>query len=266
VQHAADLAEFLAAPVGRCLAGPCWLYFYPRPTLAGFAIWGRPDADAIERLIRVLRVELDAPPHVSLVDARRLESVDPRAFDAIGAYVTSEAATLARVVRKLALVAPSGGMIRAVAAGFFDVAPQPYPVTIFDDAERAFAWLGEEDAASVLDAIARAEEEPADLARLRGFVEAHLADVDVDRAAKALGQSTRSLQRRLKEAGTSFQREVKRTQLAVAQRLLRDTDASVTRVALDVGLSPAHFSAIFRSETGLSPREWRDSSRRPRRT
>ena len=262
MQHAADLADFLAAPVGRCLAGPCWLYFYPRPTLAGFAIWGRPDADAIERLIGVLRVELDTPPHVSLVDARRLEAVDARAFDAIGAYVTREAETLARVVRKLALVAPSGGMIRAVAAGFFDVAPQPYPVEIFDDAERACAWLGEPDPASLLDAIARAGNEPADLARLRGWIEAHLGDVDVDRAARALGQSTRSLQRRLKDAGTSFQREVKRAQLAVAERLLRDTDAPVTRVALDVGLSPAHFSALFKSETGLSPREWRDRVRR----
>ncbi|MEO7112046.1 MAG: AraC family transcriptional regulator, partial [Polyangiaceae bacterium] len=60
-------SEFLSAPVGRYVVGHTWLYFYPRVGLCGFAAWGRPTGDDMLALSRVLAVELDQSPHVSLV-------------------------------------------------------------------------------------------------------------------------------------------------------------------------------------------------------
>lgn len=262
MRPAAELAEFLEQPVGRSFAGSCWLYFYPRADVCGFALWGRPDVDAIDRLIGVLRVELGAAPHVSLVDVRGLEAVEPAVFDALGAYVAAHAAELSRAVRRLALVLPKGGLMRAVTSGFFRVADAPYPVEIFDEPEAALRWLGVEDARELAESLARASDDalgaPPLVRDLRVWLEGHLGNASVEEAARALGVSTRSLQRRLREESTSFQQESNGAQVRVAQRLLRDPEIAITRVALEVGLSPAHFSALFRRATGVSPSEWRE--------
>ena len=76
VETCTSLSEFLRAPVGRCVVGRTWLYFYPRIGLCGFAAWGRPTGDDMLDLSRVLAVELDQPPHVSLVDVHRMESLE----------------------------------------------------------------------------------------------------------------------------------------------------------------------------------------------
>ncbi len=79
-------------------------------------------------------------------------------------------------------------------------------------------------------------------------------------AARALGQAPRSLQRHLRDAGTSFQRELDAARVRVAQRLLETSRASLTEIALDVGCaSPQHFSALFRRVTGQTPSAWRTS-------
>lgn len=262
VRPCTALAEFLEDPVGRCIAGPCWLHFYPRVDLCGFALWGRPDADAMAGLVRVLHVELGAPPHASLVDVQALEAVEPAVFDELGEYVAAHHTELGRAVRRLALVPPKGGLVRAVVTGFFRVAAAPYPVEIFETQEAALAWLGiDHERQSLLDAIVEESERamgaPALVRDLRSWLAGHVRDASLERAAQALGVSVRSLQRRLRDEGTSFQQELKEAQLRVAQRMLKETDVAITRIALDLGCSPAHFSALFRSGTGLSPSAWR---------
>jgi AraC-like DNA-binding protein len=262
VRPCTELNEFLADPVGRCIAGPCWLYYYPRIDLCGFSIWGRPDVDAMEGLVRVLSVELGAPQHASLVEVRSLEAVEPAIFDALGAYVAKNHTELSRAVRRLALVPPKGGVVRAVVCGFFDVANAPYPVDTFETPELALAWLGiDQDPQSVADAIASESERamgPALVRDLRAWLMNHIREASLERAAQALAVSVRSLQRGLRDENTSFQQELKQAQLQVAQQMLRETDAAITRIAVDLGFSPAHFSALFRSATGLSPSAWRE--------
>ena len=230
--------------------------------MCGFSLWGRPDADAMAGLVRVLGVELGAPPHASLVDVHALEAVEPAVFDQLGAYVATHHAELSRAVRRLALVPPTGGLVRAVVTGFFRVADAPYPVETFDTPEQALAWLGvdherESLADSIVQEVERAMGAPALVRDLRAWLVGHVRDASLERAAQALGVSMRSLQRRLRDESTSFQQEVKEAQLLAAQRMLRETDAAITRIALDLGCSPAHFSALFRSGTGLSPSAWR---------
>ena len=75
-----SLRELLEAPVGRCVAGAHFLYFYPSDALCGFSLWGRPDVDDMSRLVEALRVELGRERHVSLVDAGGVEAVDASAL------------------------------------------------------------------------------------------------------------------------------------------------------------------------------------------
>lgn len=81
---------------------------------------------------------------------------------------------------------------------------------------------------------------------------------EIARAAKALGMSARSLQRRLEEEGTSFKAVVDDARRALAITHLRDERKSITDVAFLVGFSETSaFSRAFRRWTGQSPIDWR---------
>lgn len=76
-------------------------------------------------------------------------------------------------------------------------------------------------------------------------------------AARKLGVSVRTLQRRLAEVGTSFRSESQSVRLQTAQSMLSAGGVSVTRVALELGFgSLQHFSAQYRKHYGLSPSAW----------
>lgn len=272
MQACADLAEFLADPVGRCIAGQSWLYFYAQPGFCGFIVWGRPTQPDLERLVQVLAIELGSPAHVSLVDVRRVEGADPRGFAVLEHYVKSHHEALGLAVTKLAIVRPDG-IVGAITSGFFGVTPPPYPVEIFEDRARAMAWLDVPNGIEALADLAREEERAAGaplLRDLRAIVESKLAQdsaagATLAGAAKSLGMSERSLQRRLGDHDTTFQAEVNRARVRIAKRLLRETDAKLTQVAHDVGCaSLASFSALFRRATGETPSAWREQHRRGR--
>lgn len=274
VEACADLAEFVAAPVGRCFAGRTWLYFYPHEGLCGFVVWGHPSREDLERLVSVLAVEIGAPPHVSLVDARRLEGADPRGFAVLEQYVRAHHEALGRAVERLALVRPDG-LVGAITSGFFGVTPPPYPVSVFEDRESAARWLGVRNPDALLASLAREEARAAGsplLRDLRALLESRLDRATLASAAKTLGLSERSLQRKLGEHGTTFVAELNQARVRVAKRLLRDSDAKLTQIAHDVGCaSLASFSALFRRATGRTPSAWRTegvsaSARTPPRT
>lgn len=258
---APDVASYRAAPEGRYLAGPSGLVFCARPDLWGFAVWGRPTPAEVRATSGLLALELRAPAvrHASLVDARALDAVDPEAFAVIGAYVAANFAVLGKQVDRLAIVRPPG-MTGATVAGFFAIQDAPYPVKVLGDLRRAMTWVGGDAAlATALDeAVAAARGESPLLAALRRWLEAHLVDVALPAAAKALAQAPRSLQRHLRDAGTTFQRELDTARVRVAQRLLETSRASLTEIALDIGCaSPQHFSALFRRVSGQTPSAWR---------
>jgi AraC-like DNA-binding protein len=264
------LAGFAEAPTGRYVAGATFAHFCAEPTVWGVLLWGRPTREDIAALVGSLALELGPPaePHGSVVDCSRLESVDAAAFGVLDAYVRSHLEPLARQVTRLALVRPEG-IAGAVVAGFFEVLPRPYPVQVFAAAEPALAWVEAREPAALaatLDAVHRAATGSAPIVvALAALLDRHLVGMSVTGAAKELGLSERTLQRRLSEAGTSFLDELNAARLRAAQRLLVDSDAPITTIALEVGCAtPQHFSALFRRATGLTPSEWRKEQRSPR--
>lgn len=261
LEPAISLARFMEAPVGRFWPGDSFFYWCASPTLFGFSLWGRPGADDLERLCAALLVELGphAKPHLSLVDTSLVEEVDPAAFEVLQRYVKQHQVALSKRVTRLALVRPSG-LVGAVVAGFYAVLDSPYPTKDFTELGPALEWLGVEPSAEATISSRRAELSGVSplLGQLRSVLTAMGPKSAVDDVAKQLSLSSRTLQRRLGELGTSFQKELLAHRLRAAQVALLESDQAITTISFEAGFStPQHFSAAFRKFTGATPTEFR---------
>jgi len=263
VTPAADVEEYRADPAGTYLVMPRALVFCARPTLWGFSLWGAPTESDLRRVVPLLSLELTAEPHASLVDVRRLESGDPRAFAVLTRYLRTNFETFRTCVTRLALVRPPG-LLGATVAGFYQVAGSPYPVRVFDDLRAAGAWLRAPEATATLEAAVEAASGMSPvLLKLRRWLDSHLDEATLPRAARAVSRATRSLQRDLRDARTSFQAELDSARVRLAKRLLVESDSTLTEIAYDVGCaSPQHFSTLFRRVVGAQPSAWRLTARR----
>lgn len=88
--------------------------------------------------------------------------------------------------------------------------------------------------------------------------------VSLERVAKELGLSTRSLQRRLADEGVGFRDLVNGQRRQIAESLLSlGNPGAITRIALTAGYSDAAvLSRAFRGWTGESPREFAKRQKR----
>ena len=78
--------------------------------------------------------------------------------------------------------------------------------------------------------------------------------------ANALFMSTRSLQRRLRDEGTTFKQLLDDTRSELAIRYLDAPQHSVTEVTYLLGFSdPSNFARAFRRWHGVSPSHYRDA-------
>lgn len=266
MREAGGVDSFLEEPAGRHLTGDGWLYFCRDEALYGFVLWGRPNEESIARLVRVLEVEARpaAKPHASYVDARRLEGVDAAAFQVLTAYLVARMPAFSRLVTRQALVRPAG-IPGAVVAGFYKVLQPGYLAQDFAGPMEALRWLGVpgEALAKELDDLHAGATAPDPTVRaLRAMLSERVRKVTLPEAAKVLGLSSRSLQRKLQAAGTAFQAELNAAQVRAALPLLLDTDRKLSAVALEVGCSSLqHFDVLFRKQTGESPSQWRAKRR-----
>jgi len=103
----------------------------------------------------------------------------------------------------------------------------------------------------------------ADLARVQRFIDAHLAnpELDVDMLAEAHNMSRRSLYRLFSQIGTSPAGWIWERRLTRARALLSDPGAAgmhITAVAYDCGFNDsAHFTRRFKARFGVSPSSYR---------
>ena len=255
--------------MGRFVAGETWIHFCATAQLWGIVVWGRPDETAAIALGRSLVLELrdHVPPHNSLLDCSRIDGGDPRSFSAAGRYLAAYHALLEKQVQRAALIRPSG-IDGALVAGAFDVLPKPYPVQVFGDALAGLRWLDPAiDATAIAARLVEMHAEvisvPKEVGALRAMLDHRLDGMPIAKAAKELGLSERTLQRKLAEAGTTFKDELADARIRAAKRMLLETEAPLTTIAFEVGCgSLQYFSALFRRRTGESPSAFR-AKRRP---
>jgi len=232
------------------------------------ACWGRLERQHVTDLAHALGGDSDREQYRSPIDLRRVESIDPSAFDLLSDYLRGQAQVLREPA--LALIRPKGFDGVAI-AGLCKVYDLSNSVEVFTDPCDALTWLG---ATNALHVIAELDSLLCGFANTTAIVRALRAHLGknprmaaLTTASAALGMSGRTLQRKLQEAHTSFQTEHNFVQVEFAKHLLRDTNHEIKRIAFDVGCSSlAAFSVLFRRIEGHSPSAWRSHVARVRQS
>jgi AraC-like DNA-binding protein len=104
--------------------------------------------------------------------------------------------------------------------------------------------------------------------RLRPMIRGALSyrDCSAERIAAMLSMHRRTLNRRLKEDGTSFREIVESVRHEVARQLLANTRLPLNEIATALDYAdPSIFTRAFRRWSGVSPSEWREAEGRVRR-
>jgi len=263
MRRASSLESYRQRPMGTYLSGPTYCIWWLNSGLNGISFWGRPEAQHIAVVTSGLDAEF-APGvarHASIIDARYMDGVDPEAFNNLARYVVAHRVSLSQIHTGQAILRPSG-LVGAVVAGFHAVLDTIYPVKVFANVGPALDWLEVRDDASVLDELdgIRALEvgsSPVVIA-LREHLGQQPGTATVDSVARALGLSSRELQRQLRASNTRFKTEQHAAQIRIAKTLLLETNYDVKRIAIEVGCSSGqHFSALFRDSVGATPSQWR---------
>ena len=95
---------------------------------------------------------------------------------------------------------------------------------------------------------------------VRSLVKAHLVDgnLKIDELAEIVGMSTRSLQRKLKESGSSYSQIVEDARFELACTQLDNNSLRVIDVSMALGYANSqHFARYFRRHSGVSPSQYR---------
>lgn len=86
----------------------------------------------------------------------------------------------------------------------------------------------------------------------------------VEKTAKALGMSSRTLQRRLEGEGQTYQGLLDQVRRKSALELLSRTEIEAEEVAFLLGFAEMNsFSRAFHGWLGTTPKQWRESERKP---
>jgi AraC-like DNA-binding protein len=255
----AGLSSFARRPVGKAVAGRGFAVFCATPRLAGLVLWGRLEKADVEQNFAALQALAELRGVSFLLDARRLSQAvpDAEAFARAAELFEERKEELFRPVRALALVlAP--GMQSQMIAGMLHLARQSrVKLRAFENVAAALRWLAP-GAEGLEEELAGLGDGSSLLPLLRALLDARSGKPSLQEAARALGHSPRSLQRRLAEEGKSFRGEREAARIRAARELLRHGEAKIAAVAAEVGFASAqHFSARFRAVTGMSPREFR---------
>ncbi len=238
--------------------GGQWIYGSPDGRLYASVLIGPVEEAGIAGLLSLWRLELDTRGHLSLCDTHLMTAATPPAFAALTAFLAEHRQTLQRTVERQAIVLPTG-MVGTMVAGYYRVFPPPYDYRLFDDRGSALEWLG-----YPRDVLAAWEPHSIEDPLLRGLRVALERELrtPIETLARQLGVSVRSLQRRLREQGTSVRREVTRAQVARAKLLLASSDQKLAAIAAQVGCSSlGTFTELFSREVGRTPSAWRSEQR-----
>lgn len=230
-------------------------YGQVRTGLFTLSLRGNPTLQEVELLHRAMAT---ASRYDLLIDASLLGCLDPAVFEHMSAWLTRHKGLVAR----LALVRPSG-LTGAVVTGLYQLLEPTGPFQTFTDASAAAHWLDLTHAQALLRAITDEHAHAQSwLRELRVSLRACSGSLGLPETARKLGMSVRTLQRKLESAATSFRVEQLSAKLERAQTLMLTSDASLTRIAIDLEFaSPQHFSTLFRKHCGCTPSQWREQRR-----
>ncbi|MFO0619281.1 MAG: helix-turn-helix domain-containing protein [Polyangiaceae bacterium] len=259
MRAAPSTESFRASPVGRYLRGENWVFACPSESLFATFLARRPSETDLAALARAYGVPLAGTRmHAVYFDATRVEKLDGPAADLLLRFFHRRAVSYSRTITRVA-VAHGPGAIGAVFAGYPKVLPLQCPSRSFAHPERALEWLGADRATreALEDVAATLSSDDAVVTRLRAVLEER-PSLGVADAARAIGTSVRSLQRKLGDVGTQYRAEVDRARMSLATKKLEGGSTTIGDIALDLGFASLQsFSDWFRSLRDESPSGYR---------
>jgi AraC-like DNA-binding protein len=263
---APSLEAFVSDPFDRYVVRPAFLFWQRGKDLNGVRVYGELDEAAVDELFEAFEVDVHprAEEHRSIVDFRATAYTDLPAMARFVERLKPRMPDFAKKVRRRVIAFPEGALGLAIAGVRFQV-PDLYPVRLVSDLEGNLEWLGVHTSDPILEWLEAAVREVSDdvVRSLRvAFARGHGT---LEECARATGQSTRSLQRRLGERGSSFREERRRYQLEIVRRDLERGGAELPLegIAQRAGFrSPRHLATVFRSAFGTTPTAYRAAHRR----
>jgi AraC-like DNA-binding protein len=254
------MVAWASAPV---FLSPRITCFWAAPTLRVIVIVGNPDVEDGRSLGHAIdrAMSKGGRRYSSLIDVRGLGLLRDDCLSRFLSDVTADTDLIARRVERSAIVHRDNAAALAV-AGYLRILGDPFPCRAFHALESALRWLEfpalVDDVSASLASISARENA---LLRLRTVL-SQSPRAPLASCSATLGVSTRSLQRQLKDAGTSFRAEVARACVNVAKEQLVTTDDKIFKIALDLGLkSTKSLVRTFREATGRAPSQWREAAR-----
>jgi AraC-like DNA-binding protein len=109
-------------------------------------------------------------------------------------------------------------------------------------------------------ALAKRASEPSPLDRIREIIAEELVrgEPSLERVAKRMATSGRTLRRRLEENGTTFRALLDAARADLARSYVQDRRISLSEVAFMIGFSePSAFNRAFKRWTDTTPAAWR---------
>jgi len=258
-----DLEAFLGPPARRYIVFRTLAYWQLEHRAFGSIVWGRPDESDVVDLGRAHAIGARFPLHGTLVDVRDIQSVDLLAFEKFLAFLKARRDAWSPNVARQAVLY-RGGLAHASVLGMFELLRPAHRVDYFDDASAAYAAVGALEVADELEDLrAQLLGAPDVVRRVRLAFEALPARTAFGAVARHLGMSLRSLQRRLRDAGTSLRAQRQAHLLRTCTQLLESSELDLDAIAAHVGASSAsHLIALFKRHRGITPGQFRDGLKR----
>jgi AraC-like DNA-binding protein len=236
------------------------------PVLLGCTAWGRPAVDDVERMLAAFEGYKSASVAHRfdvVLDGRAIEGVDPDALSVLLSWLAARRAELLDRLRvQYGVIAD--GMTGLLLSGILPMLGETHPFRVVRDTREALCALST-DGDAICDeldrVVAQARDTPKALRELRDLLRSGSRGATIERAARSLNVSVRSLQRTLAESGTTFRDEVRDARFAEVQALLVGSDDKVAAVARRVGVSENALTQLVREKTGVTPAELRKQHR-----
>lgn len=267
MEQSPSVDQFLGDPVGRwVVASSTSVVFCAAPDLAGCVTWGRPTREETAAILRALDgvFHPSLAPRVDIIlNGRDIEGIDPDALRTLLDWLVERKARLASRVR-LQFGVIADGLVGVTLAGILPVLGEHHEFRVVRDAREAFRALspaGDALCDEVEGIVATARGAPREIRELRDFLRSRATEATLEVAARALALSERTLQRILKDHGTTFTSELRDARFAVAYERLVQSDEKMIAVAARVGLSENALTQLVREKTGVTPAELRKRSR-----
>jgi AraC-like DNA-binding protein len=251
----------MRGPVGRYAWSAPLLAWACTPRLVGLAHIGAIDQAHLPLLEMAAALPFHPdlrPPYTAIIDSSRLTYIAPGLFPFLVQHLLALRERGGTLLARVAMIRPPG--LNGAAA--FGLASEHMgavvPVGFVDTLAEAVDYAGiTTDRDLVLGELEEAYALPTLIGRVRSELRSNPV-LSMVALTQCLGISTRTLQRSLASADTSFRLEAAKARLEFAVGLIRSTDEKLETVAARCGFSsPASLARSIREGFGKTPSELR---------